>query len=49
MPGISLTTDLIFFPDLFITAKDLSDVSLRVKHCFIDNKLKIKIYYPSYC
>ena len=29
-----------FYPYLFVTTEDLSDIGLRVKYYFVDNKLK---------
>ena len=36
------------FPELFVKTEYLSDIGLRVKHCFVDNKLKNQIYSLSY-
>ena len=33
-----------FFSDLFVTSENFLDIGLRVKHYFVDNKLKNKIY-----
>ena len=35
---------LVFFSYLFVTSEDFLDIDLRVKHGFVDIKLKNKIH-----